>query len=211
MNSRIEKFTFTGLTLILFPAVWLSGCARIQKSVKEEQHRQQALLRNNCQGQLSQLSLALMQYRADHDDRFPVVASAGQAYGWADALKPYGASPQLFQCPTEPTPFSADPASAGYTDYWFNSNLSGVREKAVSRPVATILFGEGGTNDVTNARYAKSSLPKVWITDAGSPAKRHLGGSVYAYADGHTASSKPESLLTKAYGDGKQVSKFGIK
>ena len=180
--------------------VLLAGCSQVREQVEKNQYRQQALLRNSCQSNLSKLSLAVLMYKEDNDGRFPVVVSGGDKYGWADALRLADAN--IFQCPTEATAASGDSTSSGYTDYWFNSNLAGVRDKDINTPATTILFGEGGGGDVTDARYSKSNLPSAWVTGLDTPAKRHLGGSVYAYADGHTEWSKPEYLLKMVFRNG---------
>ena len=67
--------------------------------------------RASCQSNLKQISLGIMQYTQDFDERFPqTVSDPGPAggttinyYGWVQLIQPYIKSYQLFQCPSETT------------------------------------------------------------------------------------------------------------
>jgi prepilin-type processing-associated H-X9-DG protein len=156
---------------------------------------------------LSQIAVAFQQYTQDYGGKFPVVKVVGSSasgavppsyaspYGWADALQYYLRCEGCYQCPSESTPLSS-PTKRGYTDYWFNGNLSGVRKSAVRLPAATFLVGEGSDGtDKTNATYSKSSLPAAWLSNRNSPAFRHMGGANYLFADGHVAWLKPDQVV----------------
>jgi prepilin-type processing-associated H-X9-DG protein len=48
------------------------------------------------------------------------------------------------------------------------------------------MLGDGdGNSPQSTASYAINHLPASWLQSANSPAKRHLGGAHYAFADGH--------------------------
>lgn len=153
--------------------------------------------RVGCQGNERQIGLALQQYVIDYDEKYPPAAIGGSgvsppdsnkaqvpSFGWADAVYPYLQSSQAFQCPSEKTPAAESPHETGYTDYYFNRNLSRRRKADVNNPANTILFGDGNTG---NAALALNDFP------LGSPAmKRHEGGTDhyeaganYAFSDGH--------------------------
>ncbi len=171
--------------------------------------------RASCQSNLKQLGLGVFQYTQDYDEKYPTVSSgltaatisATNPYGWADALQPYLKSTQLFQCPSEtaaPGPantttatLSPDPATAGYTDYWFNGVLGGMSQAAVEAVSLTIMNGDGtsntsrynyngedvGTTGAVGAADVSGAL--TYITGLGTAHGRHLDGGNFAFADGH--------------------------
>lgn len=165
--------------------------------------------RVTCPNHLKQISIGYMQYSQDWDEQLPLIALSPTStaldskipyqkqrfYGWADALYPYTKSVQLFQCPSETTPEGAKPTTSGYTDYWFNSNLSGFAMADVKVPKQTLIFGDGNDgSDLTDARYNLPSLPAAWINDQNSPAYRHIGGANYAFVDGHVKRMTPAEI-----------------
>ena len=144
--------------------------------------------RSNCQSNLKQISLGIKQYVQDASETYSLVASDFAPYGWADAIQPYLKSTQIYQCGSETTPpnKTADPILNGYTDYWFNSQMAGVKEEKFTFSSNTIMLGDGNDgNDATDARYAISRLPASWLKDNTSPLYRHLDGANFAFADGH--------------------------
>lgn len=86
---------------------------------------------------------------------------------------------------------------SGYTDYWYNSNLSGLQLKKVLSPAQTMMLGDGndGTEN-TSARYNLNTLLQSWRYNEGSPARRHFGTANYLFADGHVKSLKPQDITT---------------
>lgn len=163
--------------------------------------------RSSCQSNLKIIGLAVLQYSQDYDEKMPLVAvhAVGSStapfktpYGWADALQPYLRSTQIYQCPQEEnTTAGTDGVRAGFTDYWMNGNLSGIETKKIMAPSSTIFSGDGNDGtDVTDARYNRNVLPLYWRQDENSPARRHLDGANYLFADGHVKSLKPERVHT---------------
>lgn len=144
--------------------------------------------RASCQSNLYQLGLAFMQYNADYDDHFPLVATGGSAFGWADAVQPYVRSTQVLQCPEESTNTpGTNPCARGYTDYWFNANLSGRRSDSLWDSETTIMLGDGNyRRDRTDSRYALKSFPFAWLHNDDSPLHRHLDGAVLCFTKGTT-------------------------
>jgi prepilin-type processing-associated H-X9-DG protein len=152
---------------------------------------------SSCQSNLKQIGLAFMQYTRDYDERFPraighAVPTSTQPfmrpYGWADALWPYMKSTQLLQCSAEENSVEnlGEATAPNFTDYYLNSNLSGREMARVKQPTFTILVGEGNDGtDGTDARYNRNVVPWNWQRDENSPARRHLDGSNYLFADAH--------------------------
>lgn len=161
-----------------------------------------------CLSNLKQISVSLLQYQQDFDDRMPKasLASKGsstrkgfESYGWADAILPYLKNNDILQCPTESHAAQKDPIKPGYTDYWLNTNLSGVDANNIKSPATVIMVGDGdGGASNSNARYNLNALPKGWISEAKSPARRHHDAAGYAFADGHVKKLPPNEVGTKA-------------
>lgn len=150
---------------------------------------------SSCRSNLKQIGLGLLQYTQDYDEKFPPVAAKGAAFGWADEIWPYTKSTQILQCPTEGNDGQTDPHLTGYTDYWFNVQLSKRALKTISVPANTFACGDGNDGtDLTNARYSISALPQQWINDTHSPLYRHTGTADYLFADGHVKAQKATSL-----------------
>ncbi len=162
--------------------------------------------RDSCQSNLKQMALLIAHYSEDYDGHFPLIAvtdapngGASPPYGWYDALFPYIRGSTFSQCPSEESDLQEDyvynqgkPDQADFVDYWFNSNLAGVSRKRLVRPSFTILTGDGGDGkENTNARFSRNSLPPNY-----APARRHLGGANYAFADGHVKWILPHEVST---------------
>jgi prepilin-type processing-associated H-X9-DG protein len=133
------------------------------------------------------------------------------AFRLGDAIQSYVKRVEIFQCPSEKkTAMQSDPTQSGYTDYWFNKRLSGLTFKVVPEPPLTIISGDGNSGiGGTNARYSKDHLPAAWVQQEGSPARRHLDGANYWFADGHVKFCRPENVTLAPPKDGKAT--FAIK
>ena len=165
---------------------------------------------NYCPSSLKQIGVGFLQYAQDNDERFPPVSVSDvkpvgmndtksyKPFGWADAANSYIRDTNVFQCPNEElTTAISDQTQSGYTDYWFNSNLSNVKLNVLASPAQTILSGDGNDGtDMTNARYSLNALPPAWLDTEGSPARRHLDTANYLFADGHVKSFRPQQITT---------------
>jgi len=179
--------------------------------------------RASCMSNLKQIGLGFMMYVQDYDEKFPPYlinytspptepngVTPNNPYAWADALQPYIKSTQVFQCPSESksaplgvagSPFAGqpDPASWGYTDYWFNSTLSKQSQAIITSASLTVLSGDGSSG---NAYYfyngcsitgnasditcdGTTPYSTMLSTKQAGLFSRHLDGINYAFADGH--------------------------
>lgn len=145
------------------------------QSARSAENARQAASQSN----LKQLSLGIIQYAFDNNNHLP------DADTWGDELLPYVKDKTLFRDPSAP-------AGEEYS-YAFNRALSGAVLDAPSQPsgvveavrsrdgskvapaTSTVLLFES-TKGVKNASDTGQSVPKPG---------RHLGGTDYAFADGH--------------------------
>ena len=160
----------------------------------------QSAKKNSCQSNLKQMGLGVFQYVRDYDEQYPLIATSGQSYGWADAIQPYIKSTQIYHCPKNVEVVSKNPTARGYTDYFYNARLSDLNQGRVNLAAQTVMFGEGTSSD---ARYAKLQLPQKWIDEPTSPARLHyqhksatINGANYAFADGHVKWLPPQDVST---------------
>jgi prepilin-type processing-associated H-X9-DG protein len=164
---------------------------------------------NTCRNNLKQLGLAIKQYARDYDGRFPPAKIGGvrpaapigdwqlnPPVGWVDALyENYLKNTSCYHCPVGSTIPLIGPNSTSGTHYWFNGDLSAFPAKKITRPLATMIFGEGNDGkEVADGTYSKTSLSPEWLNDYASPCYRHMGGANYAFADGHVKWLKPAQI-----------------
>ena len=168
---------------------------------------------DQCQSNLKQVALGVFQYTQDYDEKYPIVKvntagiTGSNPWGWADALQPYLKSTAVFHCPSNPQYRNKrrpnSPKSWGYTDYFYNSRLSGMSQAEVEAVALTVLLGDGndGTGG-TSARYSLGGLPHAWRQNKNSPSFRHQNAAYYAFADGHVALLKPNLITSHPARDG---------
>jgi prepilin-type processing-associated H-X9-DG protein len=194
----MKKRAFTSLELLI--ALGVVGVLAAILWPIFVRHRDSNLA-SSCGSNLNTIGMAFVQYAQDYDEHFPRVTSAkAPPFGWADALLPYVKSAQIFQCPKEGDLNSGtDATKSGYTDFWMNSNASGMALKYFKAPAETVLCGDGNDGvDITDARYHRNSLPQTWRNDQNSPPFRHLGYANYLFADGHYYGLEVEKISQAA-------------
>lgn len=154
--------------------------------------------RASCQSNLKQISLGIMQYTQDYDEKYPLLQdpTAGSGIPYTAAIQPYVKSTQLFICPsgsrdvattedngtiadktwktTTPTYKANAEGSYGMNRYLTGS--TGVSMATVDQPAITAFIFDCSWYD---------SVGAVLPADSMFEAARHLDGSNIAYADGH--------------------------
>ncbi|HEX8833469.1 MAG TPA: H-X9-DG-CTERM domain-containing protein [Abditibacteriaceae bacterium] len=142
------------------------------------------------------MSVAFNLYVADYDNKYPPTSRfQGQRLqsGWLETMFPYLRCGTCRACPAEVTPPTDSRSQRGYSDYWFNANLYGVRKEKLAYPDATLLSGDGNDGtDKSDANYNIARFPDDWLSDKTKPPLRHMGGANYIFADGHIAWLTPE-------------------
>ena len=138
-----------------------------------------------CQSNLKQIGLGFLQYAQDYDEKLPSTAAP-----WADVLQPYLKDWRVFQCPDTET-------SNGRTAYFYNGRLASVSQSTIGNAASLLMAGDGLPDQAPNT--ALWQLPAAWVTDAGSPAHRHLDAANYLFADGHIKSLAP-TLIAPSVG-----------
>lgn len=216
--SRIETVLVGSMTALCCAFLWpaLAQNAAPGQGVPQEPLTD-AQMSQRCQSNLKQLGLASMMYCQDYDEKMPLVSVRTAqnlddevAVGWVDAIQPYVRSTSVFQCPAEIHPSSmtrvkngklSDAAQlSGFTDYWYNANLSGISLSQIEEPYKTLAFGEGDGGAInSNARYALDSLPLRWVKNPKSPSYRHNEGANanYGFAEAHVAALTPDKIVDK--------------
>ncbi len=83
----------------------------------------------SCESNVKQISLGLVQYEQDNNDKFPPSAAA-----YKDAVFPYIKIEQVFHCPAD---------EGGGVDYALNTKLQGVSLEKISHPDLVVAIYEG--------------------------------------------------------------------
>ena len=116
----------------------------------------------------------MLQYVQDYDEFYPPYVTGGGNRGWAQNIQPYLKSPQIFQCPSEPTSYVANfnsenafftfDGSNDQTDYFYNKRIGsrfvgggvnvGIHQAALSNVALSIMSG-----DFKPSLQANSRLP----------------------------------------------------
>ena len=115
--------------------------------------------RSSCQSNLKQLSLGVLQYTQDYDEKFPGFLYSGSR-AMPDQIEPYIKSDQIFQCPSETTGPPATRFASGYADYFFNKQLTqydgsvnadiGYSQAALPNVTLTLMMGDNNPTDRYN-------------------------------------------------------------
>ena len=180
LDKRARKDVFSAFTLIellvviaiiaILAAILFPVFARARENAR----------RASCQSNLKQLSLAMIQYQQDNDERYPPVYIAFVGVGtvsWMQFIQPYMKSEQIFTCPSD-TSTSNNPTGLagvmGYpkpfpVSYGYNINftagthpkLYGVHGAQVVSPATTIVLSDG-LSDLRSTNANRDNNPTEW-------------------------------------------------
>lgn len=159
--------------------------------------------RASCQSNLKQISLGVLQYTQDYDERFPSTyvslngvanyqagSGASDDKGWAQLLQPYMKSTQLLQCPSESTAPNAN-GFDGYTDYFYNNILGGGVNTSSNDQGAAAGAGVG-TAGISQAAVQNSTLV-VMLGDGANGLPAHYSQGCLEDATNCLANTKSTS------------------
>ena len=140
--------------------------------------------RSSCQSNLKQLSLGVLQYQQDYDERYAPMLNVvgGNLLGWSQFIQPYVKSTQVFKCPSDSTTIlpaslatSANPSgfvTVFPTSYSYNNlfttashpTYTAISTAIVRNPTETILMTDGTSELGGNADGPanKARQPQEW-------------------------------------------------
>ncbi len=162
-------------------------------------------LQNTCLSNAKQLTLGLLMYASDNDQKFPrhLGATYGAHPGWYDPVVPYVKNDQIFVCPEDRYQPSSDlPYMTSRPSYVLSANMAGVAQQFVLNPPCVILLGPIGCTH--NPRLMAGSDYRYGICNnqAGifDAMKRHNEGENWGLVDGHAKWYKPQQLYYELSG-----------
>jgi prepilin-type N-terminal cleavage/methylation domain-containing protein/prepilin-type processing-associated H-X9-DG protein len=202
MKAKLRGFTLIELLVVIAIIAILAAILFPVFAKAREKGRQSA-----CQSNLRQLGMGLMNYVEDFDETYPpgwYSDPAGEARGdyphWQMKISRYIGEPkdwgQVSSIRTCPSALQG----TNWT-YSYNVNLDYISMAEIINPTATLAFGDGtqvgawgwGSSATFNGIAAQKDEakgihdqdPEVDNTFARKVRYRHLGGAMFAFADGH--------------------------
>lgn len=175
--------------------------------------------RTSCASNLKQLALSTLMYTQDYDGSLPIDKS-GESLSVFQPLMPYIKNGQVRFCPSAPGYATPESTSSYAQQYGYpmysDSKAKGYAVRAVlvgqssgagvpapvaldsiAQPSRTCMLGETVYLSTTNTNYVNKGwgFPYFYIrTGSDMISDRHLGGSNYAYLDGHVKWVKKEAI-----------------
>ncbi len=198
VNTRKTAFTLIELLVVIaiiaiLAAILFPVFARARENAR----------RSSCQSNLKQIGLGILQYTQDYDENFPLAVVNGASSptstppnGWADLIQPYVKSTQILQCPSDTREPGTSASNSGYTDYWYNANLSSNRDNssdpgpayrtdvavslaAAANPTLTVMNGDGDTvGSNSNAAYRLTGAAAAGSNNGANPTTTSNAGLV---------------------------------
>ncbi len=168
-----------------------------------------------CTSNLKQLSLGILMYAQDYDERYPMMFSYDGGSGvdlrwWEDRVQPYVMNWQVTICPSRtPTAYTYARPAAGPAPLLFSYDCNTM--SAGNGTVATAGYGSGGpmTNApaglgevqkpaecillaeaVSTRELSRAERVDCWDADNGYIRKDHNDMAVWAFCDGHVKSMR---------------------
>ncbi len=158
----------------------------------------------SCLSNIKEISLALLMYSQDYDERYPQCGWAGtETVTWPDGtvatgrntwflrIYPYVKNVQVFNCPSASVDWLGQNTSAIQTG--MNASMSNVKLATITYPAQTLLAAD--TMGPASYVFLSSYRTDRWI------APRHNGGANLGFTDGHAKWKmvKIDGLVTDGY------------
>ena len=163
--------------------------------------------RSSCENNMKQISLAMIQYEQDFDEKLPInntVINGFTSY-WDNEVFTYIKSGNVYKCPDD---------SSGLLSYAMNASLPGNNIAIIVNPAGTVMLAEGqsssfnaapsatlgwnnmtGNNDSGSGSYGGNAITQnLWGPQNINPATADSysnavhssnAGANYAFTDGH--------------------------
>ncbi len=114
----------------------------------------------SCLSNVKQISLAMLMYLQDYDEKFKLRADSYKA-----KLMPYCKNEQIFHCPAD---------KSGAVSYSFNGNLQGVSMTALKFPAQTVMIYEGKNGKL---EFRHNGMAIIGFADGHAKAMNALGAT----------------------------------
>ncbi len=133
---------------------------------------------SSCLSNVKQLSLGVMMYVQDYDERFPYYYDRERLISWIPMIEPYLRNEQVFKCPSYNTPYTTFGTSTS-TDYgasihvmldsWTSSSSGILRPPRamaeIARPATVVMLMDSGYYRVSWGWY-RSPYPSGYVPGA---------------------------------------------
>jgi prepilin-type N-terminal cleavage/methylation domain-containing protein len=164
--------------------------------------------RSSCQSNMKQISLGMLQYSQDYDEKYMPFYTSNGVFGetyWPALIYPYLKSEQIFNCPSYGNSYentAAKHGDSGYgLNYWLFEGPNGdqrLAESSLAQPSQTLFL--------TDARQIRivpqGTYIGVWNNDAKWSQYRHLDTTVVGFGDGHVKSMRRDAVNAVAATEG---------
>ena len=167
----------------------------------------------SCLSNLKQSGLAILMYAQDYDERYNLAYTAPTTgtMHWPKLLEPYHNNVEIYECPSDPDPWSTGGYLLSYIANYSlfqpgtvpaGSTVAPVKMAIITRPAEIIAIAENADGSAPDAQTAygtyghgASSGYNDW---ARVSLERHNGMSNYAFADGHAKAMSPNEAMNEA-------------
>ncbi len=205
VEGRRQGFTLIELLVVIAIIAILAAILFPVFARAREKARQAS-----CQSNQKQITLAVLMYVQDYDERFPCTPywKCGRAQSmvqsrWYGLTQPYVKNHQLYSCPSAPAPGGWDipswwTADLGYgMGRWAECHNQdpyeevGFRLAQYKYPANSLICGDAAHRDDGCSRWEKLAYANVCCADDNNQGRRieqntrHNGGSNLAFVDGH--------------------------
>ena len=169
-TSRKHGFTLIELLVVIaiiaiLAAVLFPAFAKAREAAR----------RSSCASNLKQISIGLMQYTQEYDEKTVPITADG--YSWMQLLQPYIKSTQLFLCPSDSNPAvisggytaSYNGVAPFHTSYLYNAQMgnlagpsggeywTGISIAKIQNPSGTVSFTDGGVQASATAPFVTAT------------------------------------------------------